>query len=134
MKRSLITLALVAVAGTAGAQTVTPPSAGGATVTPPSVGSGTVTTPPASPGSVTTPSVTPPAASAPSVSVPNVANAPPLPNAEGSAAAQARITADGYSNVQGLVRQPDGSWTGKAMRGGAMVDVTVDASGNVVTK
>ena len=129
MKRSLNTLALVAVAGTAGAQTVTPPSAGGATVTPPSVGSGTVTTSPVSPGSATTPS-----ASAPSVSVPNVANAPALPNAEGSAAAQAKITADGYSNVQGLTRQPDGSWTGKAMRGGAMIDVTVDASGNVVTK
>ncbi|TAJ25781.1 MAG: hypothetical protein EPO67_20090 [Reyranella sp.] len=129
MKRTLITLALVAAAGTAGAQTVTPPSVGGATVTPPSVGSGTVTTPPVNPGSVTAPSVTPP-----SVSVPNIANAPALPNAEGSAAAQAKITADGYSNVQGLERQPDGSWKGKAMRGGAMVDVTVDASGNVMTK
>lgn len=124
MKRTLITLALVAAAGTAGAQTVTPPS----------VGSGTVTTPPVNPGSVTTPSVTPPSASAPSVSVPNIANAPALPNADGSAAAQAKIAADGYSNVQGLARQPDGSWKGKAMRGGAMVDVTVDASGNVVTK
>ena len=47
MKRTLVTLALMAAAGTAGAQTVTTPSVGGATVTPPSVGPGTVTTPPA---------------------------------------------------------------------------------------
>jgi hypothetical protein len=41
MKRTLLTLALVAAAGAAGAQTVTTPPVGGATVTPPSVGSGT---------------------------------------------------------------------------------------------
>ena len=49
MKRTLLTLALVAAAGTAGAQTVTTPPVGGATVTPPSVGSGSVTTPPVAP-------------------------------------------------------------------------------------
>ena len=55
MKRTLVTLALVAAAGTAGAQTVTTPPVGGATVTPPSVGSGAVTTPPVAPPTVNTP-------------------------------------------------------------------------------
>jgi hypothetical protein len=176
MKRTLITLALVAAAGTAGAQTVTPPAVGGATVTPPSVGPGAVTTPPATPpaintpavpsrsvgtgggtvttppvssgtvappstgaAGVTTPGVTPPSVSTPgvnppSVSVPNTANAPALPNAPGSASAVSKIQADGYKNVQGLTRGPDGKWHGKALRGGAMVDVTVDAAGNVSTR
>ncbi len=39
-----------------------------------------------------------------------------------------------YKNVQGMTRNRDGSWSGKALRGGAMVDVHVDARGNVVTK
>lgn len=119
MKRTLLTLALVAAAGAAGAQTVTSPAVGGATVTPPSVGGGSVTTPPVNP---------------PSVSAPNTANLPAQPNAAGSANAQAKIKADGYTNVQGLQRNPDGSWSGKAMRGNAQVDVSVDARGNVVTK
>ena len=118
MKRTLLTLALVAAAGTAGAQTVTPPS----------VGSGSVTTPSVNPGGVTTPGVTPP-----SVTTPNTANLPAA-NAEGSAAARARIEADGYSNVQGLTRGPDGKWRGQATRGNARVGVTVDASGRVATE
>jgi hypothetical protein len=176
MKRTLITLALAAAAGTAGAQTVTTPPVGGATVTPPSVGSGSVTTPPvaapavnapavpsrsvgaggaavttppvsgatvmppsAGSAGVTTPGVNPPSASTPgvnsrSVSVPNMANAPALPNASGSGNARAKIEADGYKNVQGLNRNPDGTWSGKALRGGAAVDVQVDARGRVTTK
>jgi hypothetical protein len=176
MKRTLMTLALVAAAGTAGAQTVTTPPVGGATVTPPSVGSGSVTTPPvaapavntpavpsrsvgaggaavttppvsgatvmppsAGSAGVTTPGVNPPGVSTPgvnsrSVSVPNMANAPALPNARGSGNARAKIEADGYKNVQGLNRNPDGTWSGKALRGGAAVDVQVDARGNVSAK
>ena len=59
-----------------------------------------------------------------------------LPGAanKGSANAVKKIERDGYKNVQGLQRNPDGSWSGKALRGGAMVDVQVDARGNVVTK
>lgn len=58
MKRTiLLTTALVAIAGVAGAQTVTTPSVGGTTVNPPSVGGATVTTPPATAPSTTTPSV-----------------------------------------------------------------------------
>ena len=113
MKRTLLTLALGAAAGTAGAQTVTPPS----------VGPGSVTTPPVNPGTVTTPSV----------KVPDIANLPAA-NAEGSADARARIEADGYSNVQGLTRGPDGKWRGQATRSGARVGVTVDATGRVATE
>ena len=176
MKRTLITLALVAAAGSAGAQTVTTPPVGGATVTPPSVGSGAVTTPPVAPptvstpavpsrsvgaaggavttppvsgatvtppsagsAGVTTPGVNPPSVRTPgvdsrSISTPNTANAPALPNARGSASAQTKIEADGYKNVQGLTRGPDGKWHGKALRGGAQVDVTVDAAGRVSTQ
>jgi hypothetical protein len=173
MKRTLLTLALVAAAGAAGAQTVTTPPVGGATVTPPSVGGGAVTTPPVAPPAVSTPAVpsrsvgaggatvtTPPASSgtvqAPSagsagvttpgvsppsastsgaqVTLPSTANAPAMPNAQGSANAVKKIERDGYKNVQGMTRNPDGSWSGKALRGGAMVDVQVDARGNVVTK
>ena len=129
MKRTLITLALVAAAGTAGAQTVTTPPVGGATVTPPSAGSAGVTTPGVNPPRVSTPGV-----NSRSVTAPNTANAPAIPNARGSGNARAKIEADGYKNVQGLNRNPDGTWSGKALRGGAAVDVQVDARGNVTTK
>lgn len=150
MKRTLLTmapltLALLATAGTADAQTtVTPPSVGSGTVTTPSVNPGAVTTPavPGAPavggatimppgttsGGATTPSVTPPSAT-----VPNIANLPAA-NADGSAGAQARIEADGYSNVQGLTRGADGKWRGQATRGGARVGITVDAEGKVATE
>ena len=108
MKRTLLTLALVAAAGTAGAQTVTTPPVGGATITTPSVGSGSVT-------------------------APNTANVP-APNAAGSAGARARIEADGYKDVQGLNRSPDGSWRGQAMRGNTRIGVGVDARGNVTSE
>lgn len=117
MKRTLLTLALVVAAGTAGAQTVTTPPVGGATVNTPSVGS----------GSVTAPSV-----NQPTVTAPNTANVP-APNASGSAGARARIEADGYKDVQGLNRGPDGTWRGQAMRGNARVGVGVDARGNVTS-
>lgn len=145
MKRTLLSLALVAAAGTAGAQTtVTPPSVGSGTVTTPSVNPGAVTTPavPGAPavggatimppgttsGGATTPSVTPP-----SVTAPNTANLPAA-NAEGSAGARAKIEADGYSNVQGLNRGADGKWRGQATRGGARVGIVVDANGTVTTE
>lgn len=145
IKRKVLTLALVAAAaGATSAQTVTSPSVGPGSVTTPPVNPGTVTTPsvPGTPGiggatimppgttsgGVTTPGVTPP-----SVATPDIANLPAA-NAEGSAAARARIEAEGYSNVQGLTRGRDGNWRGQATRGGARVGVTVDASGRVATE
>ena len=113
--------------------------AGGATVTTPPVSGGTVQAPTTGAAGVTTPGVNPPSASTPGVpsqraTAPSQANLPPAPNAQGSANAVKKIEADGYKNVQGMSRNPDGSWSGKALRGGAMVDVHVDARGNVVTK
>jgi hypothetical protein len=126
MKRTLITLALVAAAGTAGAQTAIPPSASGATVTPPAASSGAVTTPPVNPPTMSTSGV-----NAPPAMAPNTANAPALPNAPGSNGAAKRVQADGYKNVQGLTRGTDGKWHGTAMRGNTMVGVVVDGRGNV---
>jgi hypothetical protein len=113
----------------AGGATVTTPPASGGTVQAPSAGSAGATTPGVNPPSVSTPGVNPP-----SVSAPSTANLPPQPNAQGSTNAVKKIEKDGYKNVQGLTRNPDGSWSGKALRGGAMVDVAVDARGNVITK
>jgi|HubBroStandDraft_6_1064221.scaffolds.fasta_scaffold139611_2 hypothetical protein len=126
MKRTLITLALVATAGTAGAQTAIPPSVGGATATPPAASSGAVTTPPVNPPKMSTSGVNPPPAMAP-----NTANSPALPNAPGSNSAAKKIQMDGYKNVQGLTRGTDGKWHGTAMRGNTMVGVVVDGRGNV---
>jgi hypothetical protein len=113
--------------------------AGGATVTTPPVSGGAVQAPSTGSAGVATPSVNPPSASTPgvpsqSVTAPNQANLPAMPNAQGSGNARAKIERDGYKNVQGLQRNADGSWSGKALRGGQMVDVTVDARGNVITK
>lgn len=113
--------------------------AGGATVTTPPASGGTVQAPSAGSAGVTTPGVTPPSARtsglpSQSVTAPSQANLPPAPNAQGSATAVKKIEADGYKNVQGMTRNRDGSWTGKALRGGQMVDVQVDARGNVVTR
>lgn len=113
--------------------------AGGATVTTPPVSGGAVQAPSAGTARTTTPSVNPPSASTPgvpsqNVTAPSQANLPPAPNAQGSANAVKKIEADGYKNVQGMTRNPDGSWSGKALRGGQMVDVHVDARGNVVTR
>jgi hypothetical protein len=110
--------------------------AGGATVQTPSASGGTIQPPAAGSAGVTTPGVSPPSASTSGaqVTLPSTANAPAMPNAQGSANAVKKIERDGYKNVQGMTRNPDGSWSGKALRGGAMVDVQVDARGNVITK
>ena len=45
--------------------------------------------------------------------------------------AQKRIEADGYKDVHDVQLGADGLWHGRAMRGDAEVDVTVDKHGNV---
>ena len=154
MKYTLVTLALVAVAGSASAQTTRPPlsatvtPSGGAPTTPGATtlqrpeGSGGVMLPSTgaagsgSPGvnlpSTNNPDGNPRATMAPNaVRAPNTANTPIPPNAPGSNGAARRIQADGYKNVQGLTRGSDGKWHGTAMRGSTMVAVQVDARGNV---
>ena len=60
----------------------------------------------------------------------NTANATGHPTGQ-ALIAQKRIEDDGYKNVQGLARGSDGLWHGRAMRGSAEVQVTVDKQGNV---
>ena len=45
--------------------------------------------------------------------------------------ARKAIEFDGYKNVHGIVKDPDGTWHARAMRGRTEIAVTVDASGNV---
>ena len=45
--------------------------------------------------------------------------------------AKRAIEFDGYRNVHDLVKGPDGSWRGRAMRGRTEIAVRVDASGSV---
>jgi hypothetical protein len=150
MKRTLVTLALVAAAGTAGAQTVQMQNGGqpvqmpiGSTM---NTGNSATTQPPGGGvpvgNTVTTNSNAPThgsqmnsnmgaSGSAGASSSQNMANAP-APSLTGAAGtAQRRIEMDGYRNVQGLAQGSDGLWHGRAMRGNTEVQVTVDRAGNV---
>jgi hypothetical protein len=77
-------------------------------------------------------------ADSPSAQAPGDNNAPGQAGAltataaggDGSAARRA-IEFDGYRNVRGLEKGPDGMWHGRAMRGRTEIAVRVDASGNV---
>jgi hypothetical protein len=57
---------------------------------------------------------------------PHVAAAPPT-----DSTAKTAIEQDGYRSVRMLVKGPDGSWRGRAMRGSSEVAVRVDADGSV---
>jgi len=48
-----------------------------------------------------------------------------------SSKAKAAVELDGYKNVRGLEKGPDGVWRGRAMRGRTEVAIRVDASGSV---
>ena len=48
--------------------------------------------------------------------------------------ARARLQADGYRAVDGLVRGTDGAWHGTAIRGSAKVNVTVVPDGRVIAR
>ncbi|MBX3498770.1 MAG: hypothetical protein KF889_04945 [Alphaproteobacteria bacterium] len=155
MRKSVLALALATAAGSAFAQTTTPPTVSPGAVSPPSVGTGGATTPPMTPPSVASPQVTPPA-NPPGVTRQDLATPPTQPSSPTSpmppsmtttppaasgglstaaeARARARIERDGYTNVTGLSRSADGVWRGTAMRGSTSVQVMVDARGNVTTQ
>jgi hypothetical protein len=101
MQRTLLTLAMIAAAGMAVAQTAPPPATGSRAPVAPSTTMDT-----------------------------NTANAAPGLTGQ-AGIAQKRIEADGYKNVQGLAQGSDGLWHGRAMRGNAEVQVIVDKHGNV---
>ncbi|CAN5243989.1 hypothetical protein BH10PSE6_BH10PSE6_50490 [soil metagenome] len=48
-----------------------------------------------------------------------------------SAQAKAAVELDGYKNVRGLEKGPDGLWRGRAMRGRTEIGIRVDAAGRV---
>jgi hypothetical protein len=48
-----------------------------------------------------------------------------------SSRAKAAVELDGYKNVRGLEKGPDGIWRGRAMRGRTEIAIRVDDSGNV---
>lgn len=114
MKRTLLTLALIAAAATAGAQTMQTQGSGN-TSTDTQMNSGT--------GANALAGVN---------TAPEMANAPRMTGEAGTA--QKRIEADGYKNVTGLAKGPDGLWHGTAMRGNTQVQVTVDRSGKVAAQ
>lgn len=48
-----------------------------------------------------------------------------------SSRAKAAVELDGYKNVRGLEKGPDGVWRGRAMRGRTEIAIRVDDAGNV---
>jgi hypothetical protein len=131
MKRTLLTLAIVAAAaGTAVAQT-SPPSSNSPS---PSDNRDTTNGKNGMAGSnavvndgSTNNANTPASSAAP----PNMANATGQQMNGAALTAQKAIERDGYRNVQGLAKGSDGLWHGQAMRGNTQVQVTVDRSGTV---
>jgi hypothetical protein len=118
MKKALIaaTVAVIGLSGAAYAQNQMP---SGASNPPPGTsysGSGSSALPPSTTG-------TPRAGAVDST---NVTGA--------QAAAQSKIEAAGFSNVKGLTRSMDGTWTGRGVKNGVEVAVSLDTSGNVMTQ
>ena len=148
MKTTLLTLALVAAAGVASAQTASSPSAGGgATMNTSTVTNGNTGMQGAQMGvgtqSQMNGNVQSPATgqmnsnmnangAAGASANPSLANAPSEQPLTGAArTAQKRIEQDGYKSVQNLQQGSDGLWHGTAMRGNMPVQVTVDRTGRV---
>jgi hypothetical protein len=147
MKTTLLTLALVAAAGVASAQTASTPSTGaGATMNNSTVTNGNTGMQGAQMGvgtqSQMNGNVQSPATgqmngnmnangSAGASANPNLANAPAQAMTGAARTAQKRIEQDGYKSVQNLQQGSDGLWHGTAMRGNASVQVTVDRTGRV---
>ena len=56
-------------------------------------------------------------------------------NASGAeAAARYKFEQAGFRDVKGLSRTPDGIWSGRAVKGGVEVAVSMDAAGNIATQ
>ncbi|MBN9087062.1 MAG: hypothetical protein J0J01_09155 [Reyranella sp.] len=147
MKRTLLTIALVAAAGTAGAQTVSTPATGGVDAGAGAGAAATMTAPPAGgdaqmnsntqmntnaqmPAGQTNGNMGTNMGAGANANT-NMANAPAERLTGAAGTAQKRIEQDGYKGVQNLQKGADGLWRGDAMRGNAKVQVTVDRAGRV---
>jgi hypothetical protein len=104
MKRTLITLALIATAGVAHAQMQAPSTPGGRAMD-------------SMPGGTSNPSTGLP-------KTPSNASA-------AEAAAKAQIEARGYTGVKSLTRDMAGNWAAKAMRDNLEVAVVLEPTGNI---
>ena len=123
MKRALLTLALIAAAGTASAQSMLNTGAAA-----PPGGRATLDTDPTFNRIMRAHALI---AEAPAIADAYIANAP-APRLTGPAGtAQRLIEQDGYQSVQNLQQGADGRWHGTALRGNAQVQVSVDRAGRV---
>jgi hypothetical protein len=128
MKPIILVLAFTAASGVALAQTQTPtappgPGAGN----PPSGWSGGATPPQSDTGKMHPDGKGPPG-------TPPTVTAPPHAGDVRIASetdARKAIESEGFTRVSGLKKDPDGAWSGRAMRGTSNVAVRVDARGNV---
>lgn len=114
MKKIVIALAVMGLAGSAYAQSNQMPT--GPTNPPPGTshqGTGSPDLPP----------------STTNTAKPGALNSTNTSGAE--AAAKTKLEGAGYSNVKGLTRTPAGIWSGRAVKGGVEIAVSIDASGNV---
>jgi len=116
MKTALIAILALGVAGAAYAQNAQMPA--GPTNPPPGTsysGTGNPNLPPSTTGTAK----------------PNALN----PNASGAeAAARYKFEQAGFHDVKGLSRSPDGIWSGRAVKGGVEMAVSMDAAGNVAVQ
>ena len=137
MKTTLLTLALVAAAGVASAQTASTPAAG-ATTNNSTITNGNTGMQGAQMGVGTQSQMNSnmnASGATGAAADPSLANAPSQEPMNGAArTAQKRIEQDGYKSVQNLQKGSDGLWHGSAMRGNTPVQVTVDRSGRVSTQ
>jgi hypothetical protein len=116
MKTALIALLAVGVAGAASAQNAQMPA-------------GPTNAPPGTSYSGTQNPYLPPSTTG--TAKPNALNS----NASSAeAAARYAFEKRGFHDVKGLSRTPDGVWSGRAVRNGVEMAVSMDAAGNITTQ
>jgi hypothetical protein len=118
VRNALIALALISVASSAYAQTGSQMPSGSSAPPP-----GTTT-----PGTMTAPM--PPSTT--NTARPGALDSTNVTAAE--AAARAKIQSAGYSDIKGLTRATDGTWSGRAVKNNVEVGVMLDASNNVMAQ
>jgi hypothetical protein len=117
MKTALIALLVVGVAGAASAQNAQMP-AGPSNPPPGTSYSGHGQNPYLPPSTTGT-------------AKPNALNGNP---SSAEAAARYAFEQRGFHDVKGLSRSPDGVWSGRAVKGGVEMAVSMDAAGNIATQ
>lgn len=117
MRTALIALLVVGVAGAASAQNAQMPS--GATNPPPGTSYSGHGQNPYLPPSTT------------GTAKPNALNGNP---SSAEAAARYALEQQGFHDVKGLSRSPDGVWSGRAVKGGVEMAVSMDAAGNIAVQ